>query len=75
MPSAGDTVNGSGANSLNRAVFAPTLRTVLTTCPHCFTGVGSKRTKSGKSSAGLLPTHRTGTMNFSRSVATTRSTA
>ena len=75
IPSAGDTVNGSGANSANLAVLLPTLRTVLTTCPHCFTGVGSKSTESGKSSAGLLPAHRTGTMNFSRSVATTRSTA
>jgi hypothetical protein len=51
----------------------PTLRTTRVATDEHFAGVDSNATRSGKSSAGLFPTHLIGTMNRSRSVATTRS--
>ena len=72
-PSLGNAANGSGTWNANDARFVPTLRTTRVATDEHFAGVDSNATRSGKSSAGLFPTHLIGTTNRSRSVATTRS--
>ena len=74
-PSFGNAAKGSGTWNAKCARFVPTLRTTRVAVDEHFAGVDSNATRSGKSSAGLSPTHRIGTTNRSRSVATTRSSA
>ena len=73
-PLRGATVNGAAVESANRVSRRPVLRTrndLRATTRHGH--AAPKSTRSGKSSAPRAPRARIGTINFSRSVHTTRS--